>query len=169
MILNNPKIVGYLKDKDTLIKEGRSISSFIEKLELRIAINDKAQRKITAKVETKELIKKGNALQTEINAKLKELEEVAYQIQRKKLNAIPVKIKEEFFELKGKKEALEKDRNKVALKVQKIKDRMIPLIQKEVKPLLKEYEDIETVILKDGQAEVKVFDRLADWKKSFKK
>jgi predicted nucleic acid-binding Zn-ribbon protein len=169
LTINNPKIVTYLQDKDTLVKQGRKISEKIEKIEAKIAKNDARQREITTKVEPTELIKAGKALQEDINQKLTDLDFIGDQIMQAKLAAIPEEVKKEYFILKKEKEELEEDRNKIALKVQKIKDRVVPIIKKEVKPLLGEYEDIETAQVARGQVKIEVFSYLEQWKAAFAK
>jgi hypothetical protein len=66
-------------------------------------------------------------------------------------------------------EKLERERNKIALKVQKIKDKIIPLIRKEVKPLLKDpFDDIETAQIKEDKVVVDTFNHIEEFKKKFK-
>jgi hypothetical protein len=67
-----------------------------------------------------------------------------------------------------KREELERDRNKIALKIQKFKDKLIPMLKKEIKPHLKEFEDTQTVELKDGKVVVETFDYLEDYKARFR-
>lgn len=65
-------------------------------------------------------------------------------------------------------EKLEKERAKIGMQIQKRKDKIIPLVEKAVKPLLGEYEDIETVTInKDGEVEVKVFNHMEEFKKAY--
>ncbi len=79
-------------------------------------------------------------------------------------------MKNDHLEVLKQKEKLERERNKVALKVQKIKDKVVPIIQKEVRPLLKdEYDDIETAKLKDGKIVIETFNHIEDFKKKFRK
>lgn len=168
MILNNKKLVTFLEQKDTLVEEGRKISKRIEKVERKIQSCEDKEKVITGKVQPVELGEKAEALKAQINELVKEFEKVASDIQKEKLNAIPKKLEEEHLALMKEKEQLERDRNKIALKVQKIKDRVIPIIKKEVAPLLDEYEDIETATIVDGKVEVKTYSRLEEWKSKFK-
>ena len=65
-------------------------------------------------------------------------------------------------------EKIEKERAKIGMQIQKRKDKIIPLVEKEVKPKLGEYEDIETVTInKSGEVEVKVFNHLEEFKKAY--
>jgi len=169
MQLTNKKILNLLTEKDELVSQGRQVSKEIEKLEYKIKNCEDRERAITLKVEPKELGDKAEALKKEINDKIKIFEKLADDIVKEKLKAIPTELEKKHKDLMAEKEKLERDRNKLALKVQKIKDKVVPLIKKEVEPLLKEFEDIETVEVKSGVAEIKVFSHLEEFKKNFKK
>lgn len=167
--LKNKQIAKYLKEKDDLVTKGRAISVELEELDKKIDANNKKQLEITAKVDPKELVKEGEALQKKINKDLETLNEVGNKIMKAKLDGIPEEVKKEFFVLKTEHESLEKERNKIALKVQKIKDRVIPIIQRECKPQLSEYEDIESTEIRGDNVLVKTFDHLEEFKAKFKK
>lgn len=65
-------------------------------------------------------------------------------------------------------EELENDRRKVGLQVQKLKDKIIPLVHKETKDLLGEYEEISEVEPKDGEVIIKTVDVLENFKRDYK-
>lgn len=164
------KLHGYLLEKDTLIKQGRRISAEIEKVEAEIADLDGKERKITESVNPKELVAEGNALQKQINDLLAKLETTARAIEDAKLAAIPEDMKKRHYALRDKKEKLERDRNKIALKVQKIKDRAVPIIRRLATPMLEdEYEDINTADVRGQQIVVTTFSHLEDWKEAYRK
>ena len=165
--IENKKILTLLQDKESLIIEGRKVSYHLEKVETKIANLTKKEKEITSKIEPKDLIDKGNIINTHIDELMKDLQKVADAIYDLKYNAIPEEIRKEHQELVSRKEQLEIDRNKIALKVQKVKDRVIPMIRKEVAPKLAEYEDIETAQIKGKTVTVKTFNHLEDWKKSW--
>lgn len=169
--LDNPRLVKFINDKDTLVQEGRKITRDIENLEVRIKGFENREKAITAKVKPSiESIEKGNKLTDEINAKIKELETLGMEIENQKLAAVPAKMKEDHLNLLKQKETLERDRNKIALKIQKIKDKIVPIIQKECKPLLKnEFDDIETASIKDDKIVIKTFNHVEDFKSKFRK
>ena len=101
---------------------------------------------------------------------MKRLEVLGKLIEKHKLDAVPKELKDKHFTLMAKKEKLERDRNKIFLKVQKIKDRLIPLVQKLVRPLLKEkYDDVETAKAINDKVYINTFNHLEDWKKKFGK
>lgn len=163
--LKNPKLVKYIKEKDALVADGRAISKELKKMEKKMQRCEAKERKITAKVQPKELGDKAEALKKEINDKIQEFEKVAQEIQKVKLESIPEELEKEHKELMAQKEKKERERNKIALKVQKLKDRIIPIVQKELKPKLKKYEDLETAEVKGDEVVVKTFSHLDDWKK----
>ena len=66
-------------------------------------------------------------------------------------------------------EKLETERNKIGLKVQKIKDDTVLPFAREVKKTLGKYEDLETLQLVNGKIVVNVFDYLERYKEEFDK
>jgi predicted nucleic acid-binding Zn-ribbon protein len=168
--LDHAKLKELLEAKYPLVTEARKISSAIDVLELKIEKNKDKQRKYTSECEPTELIEKGNALAKEIEAKLTKLEETQKEIHKLKIANVPQAIGDEYESLKKQKEEKELERNKIAIKVQKIKDRATPIIQKLVKPALKEYDDIDTAELnKSGKIVVRIFNYQEQWQDAFKK
>lgn len=165
--IEDPFVIKLLSEKDTLVKEGREISKKIDEVELKIAECTKEEQDITSKVEPVELIAQGNTLCDAINEKIKELEAISEQIRQEKLKAIPKELQDKHYALNDEKEKLEKERNKIALHVQKIKDRVIPKIQKHCKSALGEYEDLAGAEIKDGKIMVEKFSHLQEWKRAY--
>jgi len=62
-------------------------------------------------------------------------------------------------------EKLENDRNKVALRVQKIKDKIIPFAKKIKKDQLGRYEDIQSIDLIGEDIVLTTFDYIQEYKK----
>lgn len=166
--LDNKKIVAFLNEKDEILKELHSVIKEIDVVNKKQLKNIEKQKKITEKTEPKELIEQGRVIQEAINEQFKKLDEIGDEIHKLKLAAIPEKTKEEYFELKAKHEELETLRNKLGLKIQKIKDRVIPMIQKETKKHLEEFEDIENPKVVGEEVVIGVYSHLEDWKKKFK-
>lgn len=167
--IKNKKVVTLLKEKEELVLTGRETSKKIEALDLKIFNLDKKERKITDSVLPKELLEKGEALKAKINLEVEELQKIGQEIENAKIEAIPQSMVDEHYAYRDEKEKLEKERNKIALKIQKIKDKVIPLIKKEVAPQIGEYEDIESSEIINDEVVIKTFDRLEEFKKSFKK
>lgn len=65
--------------------------------------------------------------------------------------------------------ALEEERNKVAIKGQKVKDKLNPIVQKLTKADEGEFEIVTKVEFNDqGELVVEFSDMLGEWKKAFK-
>lgn len=169
--LNNKRVHDYIVDKDNLVNEGRQISRDIETIEIKVRRLEEKEKKITSKViPPKEWTDRGDAIIGEINKLNDEVNEVIKKINDFKLAEIPQEIKDNHLKLLKEKEVLERSRNKIALKVQKIKDRLIPIVQKEVKPLLlDEFDDVETAKAKDGKVVINTFNHLEEYKKKFRR
>lgn len=167
--IKNSKLKDYLLLKDQLVAQGRKMSADIEALDLEIEALNNDEKEITVKVNPEELIKKGEDINAQIQTLVTELEAVVKEIQDIKIKAIPKDMYDRHYALRDKKEKLERERNKIALKIQKIKDRVVPIITKEVKPKLKEFEDIEKTEIVGDEIVVTLFDRLEEFKKTFKK
>jgi predicted nucleic acid-binding Zn-ribbon protein len=170
LTIDNQRLHNMIVQKDELVTKGRAISQQINDIEAKVTVLENKEKKITKDiVPPKELTDRGNALVKEITKMNTELTKIAGQINQSKLDAVPEEMKNEHLQLLKDKEVLERDRNKIALKVQKIKDKCVPIIQKEVKPLLAEYDDIETAKVKDGKIEIETFNHLVEFKKRFGK
>lgn len=167
--IENKKMHDLIVDKDTLVNQGRKISYKMEQVEKEIAKFEVKERAITSKVKVKDLEEKGNALNNECQKKFEELQKVVAEIEKVRLEAIPKDMKDAHLALMKERESLERERNKLFLKVQKIKDKVVPMIQKHVKPLLQEFDDIETAKTKDGKVVINTFNHLADFKSKFKR
>lgn len=166
--INSKRLHDLICDKDALVSTGRQISRNIEDIERKIKVFEEKEKAITGKViPPKELTDKGDALVKQITGLNIELTKIADSINKSKMDAIPKDMLEDHKALLKDKEKLERERNKVALKVQKIKDKVVPIVQREVKPMLEDYDDIETAKVKDGKVVISTFNHLEDFKKKF--
>lgn len=177
--LENKRVHDYIVQKDALVTDGRKISQEIEQLEVQIKRYEDKEKALTSKIiPPKELTDKGDALTNQINKLAEELTKLSDEITRSKLAAIPKDMKEAHMKLLKDKEVKERDRNKIALKVQKLKDKLVPIVQREVAPMIKQkrmveidmglYDDIETAKTRDGKVVISTFNHLEDWKKKFR-
>lgn len=166
--LKNKKIHDFIVQKDELVNQGRKISATIEDINRKIEEYEVQEKKITGSIQpNKELKDEGDKLAKDIEKTMNRLEEIGQKIEQEKLDAIPKEIKEAHQGLMKEREVLERQQAKLALKVQKIKDKIIPVIRKEVKPLLNQYDDIDTAKVKDGEVVINTFNHLEDWKRHF--
>lgn len=163
--IDNPKLKELLKKKTDLVIEGREISQDIEDIANGNAEIDKQIQELESKVDLSEF----KALAEESTKKMEALMNEANEIQQK----IYDKVKAEIDPALGEKysanrkliEELENKRNKVGLKIQKIKDQIIPITQKVAKPLLEdEFEDFSDVRLENGEVVIEIFSHLEEWK-----
>ena len=99
----------------------------------------------------KELTKRVEDCVNEMNVLKKEIYD------RMKTKA-PPELHKTYEELKTKKEEVETERNKIAIKAQKRKDKVIPMVQKLIKPFLQdEFEDCGNIEIIDGELVVTIF------------
>lgn len=167
-IFNN-KLLKLLVDKNALVKEGRKISSMLETIEFKIKKFQDKEKIITGKYEPKDLMTRGEIIRLELERVMKKFEEISTELKEAKLAQIPAKMKADHEALMAERVKLETERNKIALKIQKIKDRAVPIIKAEVKPHLKEYDDIETAEVVDDHIEVVTFNHVEQFKQKFRK
>lgn len=168
--IENKRLHDLIVLKDLEVNGGRKLSADIEALEVKIKRFEEKEKRITVKViPPKELTDRGDAIVAEVTKLQSELTKIAMKINASKLAAVPEKMKEEHLALLKEKEVIERERNKIALRVQKIKDKIIPMVQKFVKPLLQEYDDIETAHAKDGKVLITTFNHLDDFKAKFRR
>jgi hypothetical protein len=65
-------------------------------------------------------------------------------------------------------EELENDRRKIGLQIQKVKDKVIPMVNKLMEGNLKEFEEIGTVEVKDGELDISIVDVVENFKRDYK-
>lgn len=168
--IENKKLHDLIVTKDNLVDVGRSISAKIDKKEIEIKGYQDKEKKITGSVKPDPALKaRGDELAKLVEDTVKELEKIGKKIEAQKLAAVPQDLRDKHLTAMKEREQLERELNKTALKVQKVKDRIIPMVQKIVKPLLNEYDDTETVQTKNGKVIIKTFNYLEDFKAKFKK
>lgn len=168
--ITTPKIVKYVEEKDNLVQQGRQISTDLEKLEAQIKVLEDKEKAITLERTDKELEAKMKEIKDTVDPLVKEFEKLSHKLYEYKMAGIPKEMKDEHLALLKEKQDKQREINKVALKVDKIKNRVVPLIKKEAgKEMTGEYEDLETATLKDGVVVVQTFSHLENWKVSFKK
>jgi hypothetical protein len=165
--IGDKKVRDYLTAKDECVIEGRKLSAKIEIIDLKLEKNKDKQRKYTAECTPKTLIAEGNVLSRRIEKDLTHLEEIQREVHKLKVQNIPEAVGTEYEDLKKQKEDLEIERNKAAIKTQKLKDRLVPIVKRHIRPQLGEFEDMETVELNGDVIEVKVFDHVEDFKTKF--
>lgn len=171
MIIKNKLLAQYLAKKDAKIVEGRALSKEIEKLEKQALKFEEKERKITEKVECKETIAEAMTLAEKIDEDVKKLEELQNKVREEKLAAIPADLRKDHEALLEEKKKLEKQRGKIGMEIERIKEKLVPQLHKKVVPQLpSEFHDIETAKLnKDGDIEVTIFSHVEKYREQFLK
>lgn len=168
--IENKKMYDLVSQKDQIYEDGLKTIALMEAEDKIIKSFEEQEKRITGKVKPDEKLKEeGDALAVIFNDTLKKLDEIGNKIEAEKMKAIPQEIIDNHKLALKRREELERVHNKEMLKIQKIKDRLIPLIKTSVKPFLQEYDDVETAIIKGNKVTFRVYNHIEDYKRKFKK
>jgi len=168
--IESPKLKTLLQKKGELITIGRGKSEEIEKTEAEMEEVNQKLLEEEKKVDIQDLNKKQMVLVEQVNKAIEEMEEIKKEISDRMTKQVSQELREKYDELKKKKDDLETDRNKVALKAQKYNDKIIPIGREMMKPFLQDqYDDYDTLQLQGDEIVATIFNHLVDWKANFKK
>lgn len=163
--IDSPKLKDLLDKKTELVLEGREITNDIEEIEQGNTIIDKQIQELESKVDLTEFKKEAEESTKKMQALLDEANAIQDKIYAKLKGEIPPDLGIKYGKNKDLISELEKKRNKIGLKIQKIKDMIIPIAQKIAKPLLRdEFEDFGDVRVENGEVIVEIFSHLENWK-----
>ena len=167
--IESKKLKDLLQKKGELINIGRGKSEEIEKLEKEMEDNDKLVQEAEAKVDIADINEKQKAVGAKVDEAIKEMEVLKQEIYDRMMAQTPPELRTKYDELRKKKEDLETERNKIALKAQKYSDKIIPLARENMKPFLEDrFDDYDSLSLQDGEIVATIFNHLVDWKNNFK-
>jgi hypothetical protein len=169
--IESPKLKTFLQKKGELVEVGRAKSVEIEQLEKEMDETDKRIQEEEKKVDISDINEKQKAVGAKVDEAIIQMEGLKKEIYDRMIKQVPGELHAKYDELRKKKEELETERNKIALKAQKWNDKIIPLGRQMMKPFLTDmYEDFETLSLTpEGVIEATIFSHLVDWKNNFKK
>lgn len=168
--LDSPKLLALLVEKGKLIEQGREKSKCIETYENTMTEVEKELQLEEAKVDISDLRLQGEEVAKEMDVLIAKMTAIKNNIYLRMKEQTPESLRTRYEELKELKESTETDRNKIAIKAQKYNDKLIPLGRKLMSPYLEnEYEDYDTLQLKDGKIVATIFNHLEDYKLNFKK
>lgn len=168
--LQDEKMKKFLTEKSLLVTTGRGISEEIEKLEAEMQEIDNQMKEIEKTVDISEFVEREKEISAKVDVAIQEMDQVQKEIRDKMIATIPPELGARYEEIKTKKEQLENDRNKVALKVQKYNDKIIPFGRKLMKPHLEDnFDDYETIGLEDGEIKAVIFNHVEDFKTAYNK
>jgi septal ring factor EnvC (AmiA/AmiB activator) len=68
-------------------------------------------------------------------------------------------------------EKIEKERNKVGLQIQKLKDKLNPIVEKETKDHVSEFEMVTNIQIgkEENEVEIDIFDQVEEFKEALRK
>lgn len=168
--IENPRLKDLLTKKGELITLGRAKSVEIEEVEKEMAETDLKLQEEEGKVDIKDLDEKARVIGAKVDEAIKEMQVVKEEIFERMMKQTNPELRTKYDELKKKKEELETDRNKIALKAQKYNDKIIPIGREMMKPFLQDqYEDYDTLQLDGDEIVATIFSHLNDFKTNFKK
>ena len=168
--IENKKLKDLLLKKGELIKVGRGKSEEIDALEKEMNETDALVQAKEKEVNIDDLLEQEKAETKIVEECIEKMKVIKQKIYDRLIAEVPKELHDKYDELRKKKEELEEERNKIALKAQKYNDKIIPLAKESMKPFLEDqYDDYETLMLEGEEIVATIFNHLAEWKSKFKK
>ncbi len=168
--LESDKLKTLLTKKSELVLTGRAKSEEIEKIEKEMADLDVKLQEEEKKVDITDLNEKQKVIGAKVDEAIKEMNAIKEEIYARMKAKVNPELGTQYDALKKKKEDLESDRKRIALKANKYNDKIIPIGRELMKPHLKDqYEDYDSLYLDNGEIYATIFSHLADFKNNFKK
>jgi chromosome segregation ATPase len=164
--LDDPKLKKLIVEKEGFVNEGRKVAGEIDLIkESQKSVEQKLVEE-ESKVDVSEFDKALLDKRDEMLALLKLSQRLERQRYDHILKNTPQELRDQYDQLEKQKEKKEQELNKLGHKVQKVKDRIIPIIHKLGKPHLEdEFEDFSTSKLDDtGTPVIEIYSRLEEWK-----
>lgn len=168
--LNNDKLKKLLEEKAVLINAGRAKSEEIEKVEKEMEEVDTKIKDIEKQVNIDDFLSDEKLLTEQVEKIIEQMKKIKQSILERLKGHVEPELVNKYDELKIKKDDLETERNKLALKAMKYSGKIIPLGQKLMKPYLEDdFDDFDTIRIEDGEIVCTIFNHLEDYKNNFKK
>ena len=168
--IESDKLKSLLLKKAELITVGRAKSNEIEKLEKEMEETDQLIQVEEKKVNIDDLLSREKVQTKIVEECIEKMKVIKQEIYDRMIKEVPPELHTKYDELRKKKEELETERNKIALKAQKYNDKIIPLGKELMKPFIEDqYDDYDTLQLVGEEIEATIFNHLVDWKSNFKK
>lgn len=168
VVLEDVKLEKLLKEKSDMILEGRKVSEDIDEKEREMDEIDKEVQVVEKGVDIIDLRAEADTLTAEFNILTSKMNDVNNKIRDRLHQIVPQELKDKYENKKKEKEELESKRNKIALRVQKWNDKIIPLARKVMAAFIQnEYEDYDTLRIENDKVVGTIFNHFEDWKKTF--
>ena len=168
VFLEDPKLKRLLEERESMILDGRKLSADIDEKEREMDEVNQELLTVEATVDVDDLRQEAEKLTVQFNSVMSAMEDNQKKVRERLHQIVPQELKNKYDNKKKEKEDLENKRNKIALRVQKWNDRIIPLGQKVMSAFIQnEYEDYDTLRIENGQVVATIFNHFEDWKKIF--
>ncbi len=168
--IENTKLKELLKKKGELIKTGRAKSEEIEKLEKEMEETDALVQAEEKKVNIDDLLEKEKVETKIVEECIEKMKLIKQEIYDRMIKEVPKELHDKYDDLRKRKETLEEERNKIALKAQKWNDKIIPLGKECMKPFIEDaFDDYDTLQLEGDEIVATIFNHLHDFKTNFKR
>lgn len=168
--LTDNKLKKLLTEKAELITLGRAKSEEIEVVEKEMEEVDTQIKDIEKQVNIDDFLAEEKVIVLKVEEAIKEMEVIKQNILARLKGHGEPELFKKYDDLKTKKDELETERNKIALKAMKYNGKIIPLGQKLMKPYLEDvYDDFDTIKIEDGEIVASIFNHLETFKDNFKK
>jgi hypothetical protein len=169
VILENPKLRKLLEEKNLMVLEGRELSTDIEELEEEMKLIDEEIQKQENKAEVADLKAKANELADKMKELVNQMEDVRKTLYGRARELVDKNLIDDYENKKKLKEEKEEKRRKLALKVQKKNDLIIPLSRKLMKPTLRdEFDDYYSLVMENDKITGTIFNHLEEFKTRFR-
>lgn len=168
--IESNKLKELLTKKGELIKVGRAKTDEIEQLEKDLEATDQEVQAEEKKVSIDDLLEREKVETKIVEECIAKMKVIKQEIYDRMIAQVPKELHVKYDEIKKKKEELEEERNKIALKAQKYNDKIIPMAKELMKPFLEDqYDDYDTLQLQGDEIVATIFNHLNDFKTNFKK
>lgn len=167
--LEDKKLRTLLEEKEELILNGREASLEIEEKEKEMQAIDQEIQTSESEVDMTDLLEEAKGITEEFNAVVAKMEASKKAMFDRAKAYVPAELYEKYENKKKEKEDLELERNKIGLKIEQKKDKIIPLVRELMKPYLEnEFEDYDSIRLENEKIVGTIFNHLDDFSKRFK-
>lgn len=168
--IENDKLKEMLDKKGVLITQGRAISTEIEEIEAQMKEIDDKLVEAEKEIDISDIDANAEDITRRFNELRAEMDEVNRLVRERLSEKVPAELKNRYDELKKKKDKLEEDRNKVAIKAQKYNDKLIPLSRELMKDhIVDTFDDFGSIKVEDGKVIGEIINHLEEYKINFLK
>ena len=168
--INDERLKSLLQEKTELVMHGRELSQQIEDCENDMAALNTEILEHEKMIDVSDIDNEAREIKMAMKAITLQMQAVNKKYGDRLRAGVPATYYEQYEAREVAKKKLEEERNKIALKVQKKNDKIIPLGRKLMQPFLQdEYEDFESLRLEEGRVVGAIFSHMATFIEHFAK